>query len=1123
MIRCETKSLLIACLLGICSLPVLAQPKNPLEKLHDSLSILEKRRQQKINNFRNAARTKSEFLIVDIDAQNIPVYRIPLNANAAITTGASRLQSGATGIKLEGENFLIGLWDEGKVSNHIEFGNRIISNEGEIVHDHPTHVAGTLIAEGVNPQAKGMSPKAKVASFYFDNDELEMAAQAAPDQTSLLFSNHSYGQASGWYKENGAWMWAGDSSISEDEDFNFGFYGARASVIDQIAYLSPYYSIVWAAGNDRAEPGNGTHPPDCNSGTGYDCIIPDAVGKNIITVGAVDQVLNYINPASVAMSYFSSWGPTDDGRIKPDLVGDGVSLLSSVASGVNNYAAFGGTSMATPNVAGSLVLLQELYSKLHGGKLMKASTLKALAIHTARESGNFPGPDYSYGWGLLNVEAAANLLLKEDPLKNSVVESNLKQGEIKEWVLTPKVNQKITATIVWTDPAGTPVAIKLDPTNRMLVNDLDIKITDVDGNEFFPWILNPAIPSQAATRGNNDRDNLEKIEFDLPLAKTYKLVVSHKGQLKYNNQDFSLIISYGSSNQVAQTFYWIGDEGDWSDPFHWSLSSGGITVNKIPTANDYVIVDENSFDGIGADNITLSSDQKVASLKWVRSKPARISLNEKRLTLSESFIIASSSFRFQNQGEVILNSSTNGRISFFKNVLGPVDIRMTSGNWFMSGNAGFSNLNLEAGKLEISESLLQIKNLNANSVTDKNLTITNSEITISEGSALNKDKLVLVSKSSKIKTLQSPVILDWHGITWSGILEIDGGKTTITGDNFIDSIQLSGELVTSGSNQLDVIKINSGSEFTLGPSTQQKIKQLEIEANSLMPVKISGAQNATLLFSEHKKFCFDYLIVKNVEAKGIAVVNAGENGNLINSPGWYSKKCTDLLFADFEIKYPCENGMTEFSDKSLGSPQQWKWKFSEGVVKEGKSVDFSYSAPGAYPVTLTVANNAESNSYTKEIVINQNPLPKNQILINQNELISLQTSETYKWYSNGLQIPSATSRNYSYSVGDATYTVLTYKDNCNRLSEGLVITEVNSEIIDEVKIYPNPASSELIIQLEEGKSATVQVLDLLGKVLTTDKFEGTKLILQVSNLPEGLYIIEINQDKLTRRKIQILR
>ncbi len=122
--------------------------------------------------------------------------------------------------------------------------------------------------------------------------------------------------------------------------------------------------------------------------------------KNILTVGAVNPIAaGYSSAADVLMSSFSSWGPTDDGRIKPDVVADGVGLTSSIASSNNAYATYSGTSMATPNVTGSLLLLQEYYVQLHPGIFMRSATLKGLTIHTADEAGPNPGPDYQFGWG----------------------------------------------------------------------------------------------------------------------------------------------------------------------------------------------------------------------------------------------------------------------------------------------------------------------------------------------------------------------------------------------------------------------------------------------------------------------------------------------------------------------------------------------------------------------------------------------------------------------------------------------------------------------------------------------------------------------------------------------------
>lgn len=127
------------------------------------------------------------------------------------------------------------------------------------------------------------------------------------------------------------------------------------------------------------------------------------VAKNILTVGAVNDVnggyLPLQGPASVQMTGFSSYGPTDDGRIKPDLVANGWLLLSTWGE-PNYFAVIAGTSMAAPSVAGSLLLVQEHYEDMHGSDdFMRAATLKALAIHSADETGAADGPSRATAGG----------------------------------------------------------------------------------------------------------------------------------------------------------------------------------------------------------------------------------------------------------------------------------------------------------------------------------------------------------------------------------------------------------------------------------------------------------------------------------------------------------------------------------------------------------------------------------------------------------------------------------------------------------------------------------------------------------------------------------------------------
>src|SRR5262249_32640354 len=159
-----------------------------------------------------------------------------------------------------------------------------------------------------------------------------------------------------------------------------------------------YFSVF---GNVKL--GTGVQPPAVDT---FDCLASYTCAKNILTVGAVTKINNNDNlnngwtqVSDVQLASFSGCGPTDDGRIKPDVVGCGVFIFSSISDSAKAYGYLSGTSMATPNVSGSLLLVQQHFNNLKG-RFMRSSTLKGLAIHTADEAGN-AGPDYSFGWGLI--------------------------------------------------------------------------------------------------------------------------------------------------------------------------------------------------------------------------------------------------------------------------------------------------------------------------------------------------------------------------------------------------------------------------------------------------------------------------------------------------------------------------------------------------------------------------------------------------------------------------------------------------------------------------------------------------------------------------------------------------
>ncbi len=498
-----------------------------------------------------------------VDQNGHPIYYITDNIEAAQTTSTHQLwQGGSLGLNLSGlgmysqvggESYArLGEWDGGAVRvSHNEFtggDNRVIQRDNSsIVINHATHVAGTLVGRGANPTAKGMAWQAPLDAHDWTQDEAEMALAAS---RGMLISNHSYGQIGGWLWDSysSSWVWFGSANISEEEDYTFGFYDEKAANWDAIAYDAPYYLIVKSAGNDRGD-GPGAFPQTAEKDggeDGYDCITSSGNAKNVLTVGAVRSIPDsYEKADDVVMSTFSSWGPTDDGRIKPDICGNGVSVFSSLASSNSAYGNASGTSMSAPNVAGSLLLLQEHYENLNGkGNFMRAATLKALAIHTADEAGVSEGPDYQFGWGLMNSTKAAQLI-SQDFLENNALirEEKLNNQETFQISYKPDGSEPLVITLAWTDLAGTPTPISLNPTTLMLVNDLDIRISD-GSQEYLPYILDPAQPNQPATRGDNFRDNVEKIFIPNPDPnKTYTITISHKGQLQSGAQDFSFIIS----------------------------------------------------------------------------------------------------------------------------------------------------------------------------------------------------------------------------------------------------------------------------------------------------------------------------------------------------------------------------------------------------------------------------------------------------------------------------------------------------------------------------------------------------------------------------------------------------
>jgi hypothetical protein len=501
------------------------------------------------------------------------------NLYAARTISTQNLWPGASlGLNLSGAGInKLGIWDGGAVrATHKELlGRVVVVDSPSAISSHSTLVAGNMIASGLLPDVKGMSFQAQLRSWNFSNDNAEIIS-AAP---SLLVSNHSYATTTAWQLIGGNWYWYGDSALNNMRDWKFGYYDNRSRIWDSVAFQNPLYLIVKAAGNDKGSsvPPNTTHyywngtawalSNTTRDTVGpYDCISTFGNAKNILTVGAITALpngYNGINPISLLS--FSSWGPTDDGRIKPDLVAASGSIYSTSSGHDSDYAFLGGTSISAPNVTGSLLLLQQYHNQLKG-RYMRSASLKGLAIHTAYRCKPFPGPDYECGWGLPNITKAATFL--HDSIYNSLIEEDLTNGDTLEHDIYFVAGDTLRVTLAYTDPKGITSAPAYNDQSLKLVNDLDLRLLDLNGNILVsPFVLNPANPAQIASTGDNFRDNVEQLYSTNLATGRYRIRVSHKNNLQSSlPQKLSLLISGAPLYTPSLPVLWLklsGEQIDW--------------------------------------------------------------------------------------------------------------------------------------------------------------------------------------------------------------------------------------------------------------------------------------------------------------------------------------------------------------------------------------------------------------------------------------------------------------------------------------------------------------------------------------------------------------------------------
>ncbi len=432
------------------------------------------------------------------------------NATAAALSNVDDVQ--AAPYNLTGNGVNVGLWDGGSInSTHPDFGNPSRVTQSETGSDpaadmsHGTHVTGTMAGSGAgNATARGMATQATVFAHRFRDGDPVAEQQDSFDNEGIRASNHSWGPILGWNLSSGTWSQTGSNNL-------FGAYEGNAVNWDNLVRGRPTLTVMKSSGNDDGDcdPSDAT---DCdgvlNGAQYYDLIGTFGNSKNVITVGA-------LNDDGTTKANFSGTGPADDGRIKPDITANGVTLTSTCLAtetpgpgGLAGYCIKGGTSMSTPVVTGTVALMIQHYRQRYGVTAApSADIMKALLTNTADDLGR-PGPDYQFGFGRLNALAAAQTV-DAGPVR--ILTGAVDAGDTDEFLLpVPAGLANLRVTLNWLDPAG-GASTDDDEGTSDLINNLDLELVAPDNSLRFPF-TGPGRGNETVNATNTGANNVDNVE-----------------------------------------------------------------------------------------------------------------------------------------------------------------------------------------------------------------------------------------------------------------------------------------------------------------------------------------------------------------------------------------------------------------------------------------------------------------------------------------------------------------------------------------------------------------------------------------------------------------------------------
>lgn len=489
----------------------------------------------------------------------------------------------ATGRHYDGSGVTVAIADDGIVGPHIDFTGRLTNFATAAGGFHGDMCSGIYVGAGnLNPTMQGMASGAYLYTYDIDNYVHITDAVSNFNTLQTVITSTSYSQGCNEYTVE---TQAGDQTLNQNKQLAF----------------------VFSAGN------NGGGNCSYGAGAGWGNITGGyKQGKNVIACGNLDA-MEVLDPSS-------SRGPASDGRIKPDICANGRDQMTTDEN--NTYQVGGGTSAASPGIAGITAQLYQAYKELNGGVNPQAALIKACMLNSAEDIGN-PGPDFTYGWGRVNAYRA--LLTLED---NRYILDSVSQGQTNTHTIAVPANvRQVRVMLYWNDPEGSPVA------SQYLVNDLNSSLTDPSSVSWNPWVLDPT-PSASALNTHAVRDidflnNMEQVTLDNPAAGNYTFTVNGttvpSGVQEYfvvyefRTDEITVIYPSGGEGFVpgeSEVLRWDAFKDNTQDfTIEYSIDSGSTWLNLVTlngTILQHIWTVPNNITGTALVKITRGSSSDVS-------------------------------------------------------------------------------------------------------------------------------------------------------------------------------------------------------------------------------------------------------------------------------------------------------------------------------------------------------------------------------------------------------------------------------------------------------------------------------------------------------------------------------